>query len=171
MAIVYMLLLALALLVLLTFAYGAISGAPWVPTKKDDISRVVGLCDFENGDKFYEMGSGDGRLSSAVVKAGGKAFGYEVAILPYLVSKLRGLFLGSEDYKIKFGNFWSADLSDADFVYVFLVPDKNEKIAKKLGNELKKGAKVIAYVWPFEGWNPLKVDKKEDRVNIYLYEI
>ena len=41
----------------------------------------------------------------------------------------------------------------------------------KLKKEMKKGAKVITYVWPLDGWEPLKVDKKEDRVDLYLYEI
>jgi tRNA A58 N-methylase Trm61 len=169
MDIVYLVIYVLILLLLFSFAYGAISGAPWVPTKKDDIRRVVELAGIKKGEKFYEMGSGDGRLGSAIVNSGGKSFGYEVAILPYLVSRIRGLFLNN--YKMMLKSFWNADISDADYVYVFLRPERNERIAEKLMKEMKKGSKVIAYVWPFKGWDPLKVDKKEDRVNIYLYEI
>ena len=81
------------LILLITFIYGALSGAPWVPTRGVDISRFLKLSDLKPEEKFYDLGSGDGRLVCSVAKVGGVSQGYEVSLFPYIVSKIRRLFL------------------------------------------------------------------------------
>ena len=82
----------LIFIVLATFAYGSKRGAPWIPTRKDDVERFLKLIKIEPGQTVIDLGSGDGRLLFACAKKGAIAKGYEVAILPYLVSKWRQTF-------------------------------------------------------------------------------
>ena len=36
---------------------------------------------------------------------------------------------------------------------------------------MKKGAKVIAYMWPIKGWKPIAESKKEGDENIFIYKM
>jgi SAM-dependent methyltransferase len=160
------------ILLLATFAYGAVRGAPWLPTRFVDVERFLNLCELKPEQKVYDLGSGDGRLVCAVAKNGGNAVGYEVSLFPYLISKIRYLFCKNKAKTIiKFKDFWNADISDADVVYFFQIPRIYSKLKNKLEKELKKGVKVVAYVWPVEGWEPVKIDKKTGYPNLYLYEM
>jgi len=73
--------------------------------------------------------------------------------------------------KILYRDLWKYDLSDADVIYFFLMPSKMNRLRKKFEKELKPGARVISYVWPIEGWTPIKVDECEGWPKIFLYEI
>ena len=165
-------LLVLILLILFTFAYGGWRGAPWVPAKKADIERILQLVELKEGVKFYDLGAGDGRLIAEAAKKGAEAVGYEIAIVPYFIAKLRILFLNKKTRcKIIYKDFWFVDLKDADVIYFFLMPKTIEKLKPKLEKELKRGAMVISYIFPINGWEALKTDKNKGRSSIYLYEI
>lgn len=156
-------------LVLLSAAYASLRGAPWVPAHKTDVQRVMRLADIKSGDIFYDLGCGDGRMLVAAAKKGAQAVGYEVSLLPYLVSKIRSVKY--KNIEIKYRDFFLADLSQADVVYFFLMPKHYKKIQKKFERELKPGTKILAYVWPFKDWQEVKLDEQTDKPKIYVYKI
>ena len=162
-------LIILFLVILFSAVYAGWRGAPWVPTKKKDVERFLKLADIKPGQKVYDIGCGDGRIICAASNAGAKGVGYEIFLAPYFFAKIKSLFY--KNCKIKFKDFWRADLSDADIIYIFLIPQQYKKLEKKLRNELKKGTKVIAYVWPIEEWQPKEMDVLKNYLNLYLYEI
>jgi len=99
------------------------------------------------------------------------ANGVELSLLPYILARFRQLFHQDRSrVKIFYKDIWNVDLSDADIVYIFLVPKVYQKVKEKLEKELKQGAKVITYVWPFEGWEPVAVNTQEGYANMYLYQ-
>jgi SAM-dependent methyltransferase len=69
-----------------TFAYAGIKAAPWFPTWSRDIDRFLKLAEIKPGQKFYDLGCGDGKLVFASAKAGATAVGYEISLLPYLIA-------------------------------------------------------------------------------------
>src|SRR3989344_4526870 len=150
-----------------TFAYAGILAAPWFPTWSRDMQRFLKLADIRPGQKFYDLGCGDGKLVFAAAGAGAEAVGFEISLLPYLIALSRSLYV--KNSKIIFKDFWKADLSDADVVYIFLTPKVNPKVKIKLEKELKKGSKVIAYSWPIEGWVSMKTDLVPGQLPMYLY--
>lgn len=152
-----------------TFAYAGILAAPWFPTWSRDIERFLKLANIKPGQKFYDLGCGDGKLVFAAAGAGADAVGFEISLLPYLLAVSGSQYI--KNAKIRFKDFWKADLSKADVVYLFLTPKVNPKAKIKLERELKKGARVIAYTWPIEGWQPIRQDFQEGRPPMYLYEI
>lgn len=151
-------------LVIATFAYASWVGAPWVPSRRRDVARIMKLAGISPGQKFYDLGCGDGRLVRAAAKAGANAVGFEISLLPYFMAKIH---LGR---RVKFTNFWNVNLGDADVVFFFLTPKILEKMKTKLRQELKPGAKVIAYVWPFPDWQPKEVSESPGFPKIYLYQ-
>ncbi len=152
---------------LASFAYAGIKAAPWFPTWSRDIDRFLKLAEIKPGQKFYDLGCGDGKLVFAAAKAGATAVGYEISLLPYLLAIARSW--NYKNAKIIFKDFWKADLSDADVVYVFLTPKFNPKAKEKLQRELKKSARVVAYTWPIDGWQAVTTDTVAGQPPIYLY--
>ena len=165
----WFILIILLFLFLGSFAYAGIKAAPWFPTWSKDIERFLKLAEIKPGQKFYDLGCGDGKLVFAAAGAGANAVGFEIFLLPYLIAKSRSFNV--KNTKIIFKDFWKADLSDADVVYIFLTPKVNPKAKLKLEKELKKGARVIAYSWPVEGWTAIKSDFVHGQLPMYLYSM
>ncbi len=157
-----------AFLILLSAVYAGWRAAPWVPTSRIDVGRIIKLAEIQPGQKFYDLGSGDGRIICAAAREGATAEGIEISILPYCLSRIRSLFRGKS--KITFGDFWWKDLSDANIIYFFLMPKVYPKLKSKFKNELKSGTKIIARTWPFKDWEPLAVDVSEGCSALYLYQ-
>ncbi len=160
-------LFAILFILLCSFAYAAWSAAPWVPTKKHDVERVRALLDLKPGEVVYELGCGDGRMCAALAHEGVRAVGLELSVLQWFAAKLRTW--KNRDVEIRLANLYHYDLSKADAVYMFLMPEAYEKLRLKFERELKKGARVVSYVWPIPGWEPARIDRKEGAPNLYLY--
>jgi hypothetical protein len=51
------------------------------------------------------------------------------------------------------------------------MPERNPRMKKKLEKELKPGTKVVTYVWPNDGWKPVKIDAEPGKPKLYLYTL
>ncbi len=155
------------LIISAAFVLGGLSLAPWVPLRKRDIKRVLRLANLKPGQVFYELGCGDGRLIRSIPD-NITAIGLEINPLLYLYSKLR-----SRNKIIKLKNLYKEDLSTADVIFVFGMPEKiAKKLKAKLIKELKPGTKIISYAFEFKDWQPVTQDKPNKKeVSIYLYKI
>jgi len=163
-------LLAIGMLFLLSFAYAAISGAPWVPTWKRDIDRLERVLQLHSGEPFVELGCGDGRVVIELAKrSGAVGIGVELSLAQFIAAQLRRMWSGTKNTYIIIGNVFSYNLENASAVYVFLMPETYEKLRPKFEKELRKGARVVSYVWPIPGWTPTRVDKLEGAPDLFLY--
>jgi SAM-dependent methyltransferase len=161
-------LLIIFLIIGATTIYSLVRGIGWVPTWKKDLDRFLKLADIKPDQVVYDLGCGDGVVVMAAAKKGARAIGLEVSILPFLMAYARKFFSRSKA-QIKFRDFWLVDLREADVVYFFLIPRIYSRLKDKLEKELKPGTKVIAYVWPIDGWQATVIDKPEGRPAMYLY--
>jgi SAM-dependent methyltransferase len=160
------------ILVVASFAVVGWHGAPWVTTKKSDVERFLRLADIKPGHIFYELGSGDGRLVCAAAEAGAEAYGFEIALIPYLLAQFRRLRSPARKrihFRLK--SFWKISFKQADIVYMFLLPEIYEKLKSKFEKELKPGAVVITYAWRIKGWNPVEIDQREGVLKLCKYQI
>lgn len=155
-----------------TGAYAGIKGAPWVPTNKNAVERFLSLADVKKGDRVCDLGCGDGRIIFASAKKGAVVEGFEISLFPFLLASFLKIFQKEKkNIKIHYHDMMKADISRADVVYCFLMPAAYSQVAEKLKREMKKGTKVVTFVWPIKGWTVLRVDKAERKPNLYLYEI
>lgn len=159
----------LLLILLITYAAGAHSAAPWVPCRADDVARIIAAANIKPGKKIYEIGCGDGRLLFAAAERGARAAGCEISLIPYLIAKIRLAFTRGPKPHIEYKNLWNVPLGDYDLVIVFLTPRVMEKLKTKLIQELKPDAQVLCYVFSMPGWTPLLHEKPTGRFGIYLY--
>lgn len=164
--------LLVALILAVSAGYGAFRAAPWAPTRKGDEERFLRLAAIKPGQKFYDLGCGDGRMLIAAAKAGAVATGYEVSLLMYFITWLKIFFSPyRKNCKVLCRDFWRADLSQADIIYFFLMPNVYSKLKAKFKRELKPGTKIISYIWPIDGLTMLAEDKPKDRNQMYLHQI
>lgn len=141
------------------------NGAPWVPMEADVVERVLKMADVKEGDTFYELGSGDGRLVLAAAIKGANAVGIEIDKWRVLYSRFWIWFLRLGDKaKIIEKDIFEQSYEDATVVCLYLLQETNEKIQKKLEKELKPGTRVISVAFTFPGW---KLEREDPRGTIY----
>lgn len=150
--------LAIGTLIGCFFALSWFAGtdAPYVPTKYEAIKKVLKLAGVGKGKKFYELGSGDGRVVIEAAKLGANATGIEQSWIRVLYSKYQASKLKISFASFCHGNVFNRDYSDADFVYIYLLIPGVKKLEKKLQDELKPGSIVITQTFHFPNWKPFK---------------
>lgn len=139
-------------------------GAPYLPTRSREVDTALKLLNLKKGQTFYELGSGDGKVLLVASSHGLKCVGYELNPVLFLISKIRTY--KHADIEVKLANFWKADISDADGVFVFLMDRYMSKLDRKLKNESKTGLKLASYNFKIRGKEPVD---ENDGVFLYQY--
>ena len=161
------LVLLAALLVALDVAviWHLLSGAPYVPSRREAVDKILRVSSVKPGEKTVDLGSGDGRIVVAMSKAGAEAHGYEIN--PLLVWWSRGAIrrAGLQDKAfIHWGDFWKADFSPYRVVTVFGITHIMRRLESKLARELTPGARAVSNAFRLPTW---KLSRKEDAVFVY----
>lgn len=146
-----------------------VTGAPYVPSVSPTATAMIRLARISPGTTVYDLGSGDGRLLLLAAGKGARAVGFEIN--PFLVfwSTLKALFSPHKGVvKTIWKNFWKADISKADVVFVYLLPWRMEALEKKLKEELRPGALVVSNSFIFPDWNILRQDAK---THVYVFRV
>lgn len=135
-------------------------GLPWRPTAAARIHRALKLAGLRPGERFYDLGAGDGRvLFAAAGEFGARAVGVEISPLHCLViglsARLRGL---SDRVSVRCADFNSVPLGDADVVFAYMTAGPAERLRPRLERQLKPGARVVAVSFSFAGWKPVDYD-------------
>jgi len=162
------------LLVLIPTIVALVGGAPFVPTPMRGVEKVLKTAGIKKGDTVIDIGCGDGRFCYlAANKFGAKAIGVELSPLVYIWAKIRQ-FLWRSKAKIKFGDFRMIDLSNANHIVAYMLPETLVKFIPKFEKELKPGTKVTSYAFHIGDWSPVHIepaDKTENLSRILVYEI
>ena len=126
-------------------------GAPWVPSSMKNVHRMLVLANVQPGDVVYDLGCGDGRtIITAALGYKAKAVGIEVDPFRYIWCQIAISILGLRDrVKVIYGNFFNQDLSKADVVTCYLLPETNKKLEDKFHRELQPGTRVVSNAFLF----------------------
>jgi cyclopropane fatty-acyl-phospholipid synthase-like methyltransferase len=148
----------------------ALYGVPWVPTREARIRKALKLAKLQPGETLYDLGAGDGRvLIMAAQEFSIQAIGIEIGPVQCFVGWLRSLFSGSrQNIQIRCGNFYRADVSDADVIFVYLTSTQTSRLQEKLERELKPGARVVSVAADFPNWQASLVDRE---ALIFVYDM
>lgn len=153
--------------VCISFVIPSLTGAPWVPTSNETVRKMLLLSKVKAGEEVYDLGSGDGRIVIISAKEfGAQSTGVEIDVFRAFYSKLliRLLGLGGKA-RVIWSSFYRVDLSRADVVTVYLVPETHDKLKPKLERELRPTSRVVSHVYRFD-WQLL--DSDED-AGVYVY--
>ena len=128
-------------------------------------TRCSTLAQVKASDVVYDLGSGDGRIViTAAKKYGARGVGIEID--PALVKKAtENAAAAGVSSRVRFvtQNLFTADLSEATVVTLYLLQSINERLRPKLVRELKPGTRIVSHVfnmgpeWPPE--KKLTVDR------------
>lgn len=133
--------------------FSAVKGAPYVPTSRKKLQEIIDMVKPNNNDLFFELGSGDGRLLRYVVsKYSVRGVGIEVNPLLVWISRILAKRSKLKNITFLRQNIFSTDLSEADYIYIFLMPELIVKLLPKFQNELKKGTVIISHGFKIVSW-------------------
>jgi hypothetical protein len=118
-------------LAIISFGLVVLIGAPYLPTLKSQRQQALKLLALKPGQTLLDLGSGDGRLLLAAAKQGIKSVGIEANPFLFVFSWLITLRY-RKLVKLKLGNYWGANWSEADGIYVFLHTRFMVRLHKKI---------------------------------------
>ena len=149
----------------------------YVPTPQPIVDKMLELARLKKTDLLYDLGCGDGRIVvTAAKKYGVKAVGYDIDPKRVAEARDNAKKSGVEDLvTIELKDIFTLDLSRANVVTLYLLPELNVKLIPQL-DKLAPGSRVISHDFDMEGVTP---DKKlklrpagvpEDHA-IYLFNV
>lgn len=165
----------LLFVVLISFTWGALSCAPWVPTMKAESSLLVDNLKISPSATIYDLGCGTGSILFAFADKypEAKCIGYDVSLFPLFFGLLRKL-RSPKKYKnisLRFGDLFKQHFADADLVVIFLMEKSYKKLFAKLTSEAKPGTIVALEAWPAPDREPVQKFEGEKLLPWYVYEI
>lgn len=131
------------------------------------------LAGLRRGETLFDLGAGDGRiLIEAARKFGAQAKGVEID--PERVKRIKERLLATGvDAEVIQADFMTVDLSSANVIAMYLSDSANSRLAPKLKQELRGGARVVSLDYTLPGWVPEKelITKGALQRKVYLYRV
>ena len=127
----------------------------YVPTPQEVVNKMLSLADVRPGEVVYDLGCGDGRIPiTAAKKYGVQAFGFDINPV-----RVKESLANVENNKvknlvtIKLQDIFELDLSKADVITLYLLPQLNVKLIPQL-DKLKPGCRIVSHDFNMEGVRP-----------------
>ena len=139
-------LIGIALGVVTLFGVTALTGAPYVPTRRREICAAFDeLYAVSDTDTIIDIGCGDGVVLREAARRGARAVGYEINPLLVLVAKMLSHRVGRVDVRLQ--NFWRAEFpADTTLVYTFGDGRDIEKMATKVAEQSTRLGKPLYFM-------------------------
>ncbi len=147
------------------------SCAPFVASPPEVVKRMLEVAGVGPSDVVVDLGCGDARMLVAAVNDFGAkmAIGYELREDLYKTDlKLLEFKNLSGRVRLVHGDLFSADLSEATVVTLYLTSTANERLKPKFEKEAKPGTRIVSHDFSMNRWEPAKVERFNGHT-IYLY--
>ena len=142
---------------------------PFVPTDDGVIKAMLQLGGVGRRDVLYDLGCGDGRiLVTAARQFGTRGVGIEVDPARVADAMEYAGDMGVE-YLVDFveDNIFTADISEATVVTLYLLDTVNLKLRPRLLQELRAGTRIVSHAFDMGDWQP---DEHLELGGINLYK-
>jgi hypothetical protein len=163
---------------LLLFVFGGIVMAvaqvrldvPYVPTPQDVVNRMLDMAKVRAGEFHMDLGSGDGRIAvTAAQKFGARAFGVDLNPIRVKEARANAEKAGVSNratFEVK--NLFETDISKADVLTMYLLPQVNIDLRPKILGTMWPGTRVVSHAFDMGDWSPDQKDSVTHR-QIYLW--
>ena len=145
----------------------------YVPTPQAAVDAMLDVARVKADDVVYDLGSGDGRIVITAAKKYG-ARGVGIEINPALVKKAKdNAAAAGVSSRVRFvtEDLFTANISDASVVTLYLLQSINERLRPKLVRELKPGTRIVSHMFNMgPEWPPEKALEVEQS-RIYFWTI
>jgi hypothetical protein len=124
----------------------------WVPTDEKLVEKMLDIAKITAQDFVMDLGSGDGRNVIAAAKRGATAVGVEFNRQMVELSRANAKKAGVADRATFIeGDMYTADISKATALVLFLLPVNLEKLTPNFLN-LKPGTRIVDNTFAIPGW-------------------
>ena len=124
----------------------------WVPTPPELVEKMLDMARVTPQDIVMDLGSGDGRNIIAAARRGATAIGVEfnpdMVALSTRLAKEAGVAGKAQFVE---GDMYTADISRATVMALFLLPDNLRKLTDKF-LDLKPGARLVLNTFAIPDW-------------------
>ena len=144
----------------------------FVPTPSEVVDAMLKLAKVTSNDVVYDLGSGDGRIPIAAAKTyGAHAVGIDIDPERIREATANARTAAVAD-RVTFRNedLFTADISPATVVTLYLSPSVNARLTPKLMKELKPGTRVVSHAFDLGSWKPQQRLTVNDRP-IFLWTL
>ena len=130
----------------------------FVPTPQSVVDKMLELAEVTKDDLVYDLGCGDGRIVVTAAKQFGcKAVGYDIDPQRIKESRENVEKNGVGNLvRIEQQDIFTLDLSQANVVTLYLLPDLNVKLIPQL-QKLKPGCRIVSHDFSMRGVKPERV--------------
>lgn len=145
----------------------------FAPTSHAVADAMLKLARVTANDVVYDLGSGDGRIVIIAAQNYG-ARGVGVEIDPRLVAIARqNARDGAVANRVTFieGDLFTADISAATVVTLYLSPGVNRDLEPKLRRELRPGARIVSHQFTIGNWPPDVTVRAVDNQDLFLWTV
>jgi SAM-dependent methyltransferase len=138
---------------------------PYVPSPPEVVDRMLRLAEPKPGELLIDLGSGDGRIVIAAAKRGMRAIGVDIDPRLVRLGRANAKAAGVEGLtRFEPVNFHDLDMSEADVVSAYLLPEVNLELRPEL-LALRPGTRIVTHDydmgdWPYDEMVDIKVAEK-----------
>lgn len=169
-------LIGIVVVVVLSIVYSTVRlGISPMPSSAKAYQAMMSLVDDTSDGLIIDLGSGWGNFVIPLAKRYPQRpiIGYELSLLPWLVSVLLKYSLGLKNLTLYRQDFLKADLAGASVLVCYLYPEAMKKIESKLLLEKPDVGVLISNNFALPGWKVDRVIQINDfyKSPIYRYKI
>jgi hypothetical protein len=154
------LLLIVSLAAVVTVFLHIWTGVPYVPTPQPVVDAMVKAANIRKGETVVDLGAGDCRLLIAAKRRypSIRAWGCELVPTIWILGKIR-IWLSRQDVDLRLGEAFLQDVSGADVIFLYLMPEVLRKLEPRFDALLKPGTRVISHAFRFAKREPVRTLK------------
>jgi SAM-dependent methyltransferase len=144
----------------------------YVPTPMPVVNKMLEMAGVKRGDMLYDLGCGDGRIVvTAAKELGARGFGIDLDPVRIEEAKANARSAGVTDStRFEVGDLFKTDLSGADVVTLYLLPELNLRLRPQLWRQLKVGTRIVSHAFRMGDWPPEQTEIVQN-ASIYRWTI
>ena len=145
----------------------------FVPTPPEVVEAMMKLAGVTSKDVVYDLGCGDGQIVTAAARDfGATAVGIDINPVRVKEANERVNKAGVQG-KVKILNedLFTANISQASVVTLYLLQTLNEKLIPKLNKELKPGTRIVSQTFTMGEKYPPEKTVQAGYTSVYLWTV
>jgi SAM-dependent methyltransferase len=126
----------------------------FVPTPQPLVDAMLKMAGVKSGDMVYDLGCGDGRaVITAARDFGARGIGVDIDPERIQESLANAASAGvSERVEFKQEDLFEMKFSDADVVFLYLLPELNLRLRPRILDELRPGTRIVSHAFTMGDW-------------------